>query len=389
MPTADDGAVTAFPADVPTLTDGEITLRAHAMSDVDDVVVQCTDPESVRWTTVPVPYSREDAAGFVGEIVPSGWESDKDLCFAIEAPHPDGVRRFSGSISLRPMGSNVAELAFGLHPAVRGRGVCSRAVKMILDWGFEHRDVELVVWYAHVGNWGSWRVAWANGFSFDGKVAKFLSQRGERHDAWCGSLRREDSREPKHEWHVPPTVESDRLRLRPHNDTDGVRFIERMIDERSRYFGGRYGWANENLPPADKVLLRALEFDARGERYDWTIADRETDELVGEIQLFHLGGLDKTAAELGYSVHPDARGKGVLTEALGMLIDCAFTPKEKGGLGLRRLSLSTAGSNKASRYAAEKAGFTHVATLPDSFPTGRSGFEDETIYAQVNPHWAE
>lgn len=391
-PHADHGVMArifSFPDDVPTLTDGEITLRAHALSDVDDVVVQCTDPESIKWTTVPVPYTREAAVGFVTEVVPSGWVVRKDLCFAIEAPHDDGVRRFSGSIGLRPMESGVAEIAFGLHPAVRGQGVCSRAVKLILDWGFSQPDIELVVWYAHVGNWGSWRVAWANGFSFDGKVAKFLLQRGERHDAWCGSLRKDDTREPKHEWNIPPTIETDRLRLRPHIDADGRRFIEMLVDERSRHFGGRDSLANEDLPPADKVMLRPREADARGERYDWTIADRETDELIGHIQLFQLGGLDKTAAEIGYSVHPDARGKGVLTEALSLLVDCAFADKKQGGLGLRRLSLSTAASNKASRHAAEKADFTHVASHPESFPTGESGFEDETIYARLNPNWPE
>jgi [ribosomal protein S5]-alanine N-acetyltransferase len=377
-----------FPDDVPTLTDGEITLRAHALSDVDEVLVQCADPESIRWTTVPVPYSREDAVGFVTEVVPSGWLTGKDLNFAIEAPHADGVRRFSGSIALRPMDVGVAEIAFGLHPGVRGQGVCSRAVKLILDWGFSRPDVELVVWYANVGNWASWRVAWANGFSYDGKVEKFLVQRGERLDAWCGSLRKDDTREPKHAWHVPPTLETDRIRLRPHRDDDGARFVEMMNDERSRHFAGRNSWAN-NMDPADRVLVRPREFDARGERYDWTIADRETDVLIGQIQLFNLRGLDHTAAEIGYGVHPDSRGKGVLTEALGMLVECAFADKKDGGLGLRRLSLSTAASNKASRYAAEKAGFTHVASQPESFPTGESGFEDETIYALINPKWSE
>ena len=377
-----------FPDDVPTLTNGEITLRAHRQSDVDDIVAQCVDPESIRWTTVPVPYSRADAAGFVTELVPSGWLTRRDLNFAIEAPHADGVRWFSGSIALRPMDIGVAEIAYGLHPGVRGQGVCSRAVKLILDWGFTQPDIELVVWYAYVGNWASWRVAWANGFSFDGKVAKFLPQRGDRHDAWCGSLRKRDTREPKHEWNVPPTVETDRLRLRPHTDADGARFVEMMTDERSRHFAGRDSWVND-MPPANEVLLRPREFDARGERFDWTIADRGTDEFIGHIQLFHLGGLDKTAAEIGYAVHPAARGKGVLTEALGMLVDCAFADKKRGGLGLRRLSLSTAASNKASRHAAEKAGFAHVASHPESFPTGESGFEDETIYALVNPNWTE
>ena len=48
--------------DVPTLTDGAVTLRAHAAADLQRSWEQCQDPESIRWTTVPVPYSHADAA---------------------------------------------------------------------------------------------------------------------------------------------------------------------------------------------------------------------------------------------------------------------------------------------------------------------------------------
>lgn len=378
----------SFPDDVPTLTDGELTLRAHRPEDVDDVLVQCADPESIKWTTVPVPYPREEALKYLTEVVPSGWRDRKDLGFAIEAPHEDGVRRFSGSISLRPFEAGVAEIAFGLHPGARGRGLCGRAVKLILDWGFTQPDIDLVVWYAHPGNFPSWRVAWANGFSYDGKVAKFLVQRGVRLDTWCGSLRADDSREPKHPWHVAPTVESSRLRLRPFTREDGTRFREMMEDDRNRHFAGRSATRAIATTP-EAAAIRIQEANAKGERFDWTIADLASDRFLGHIQLFDLTGLDATAAEIGYGMHPDARGKGVMTETLGMLVTTAFAPKDEGGLGLRRLHLSTALSNTASRYAAEKAGFAHIATHPDAFPSGESGFEDETIYALVNPHWTE
>ena len=54
-----------FPDDVPVLTDGIVTLRAPPLADVGGVLEQCTDPVSQRWTTVPVPYTREDAQRFV------------------------------------------------------------------------------------------------------------------------------------------------------------------------------------------------------------------------------------------------------------------------------------------------------------------------------------
>jgi [ribosomal protein S5]-alanine N-acetyltransferase len=369
--------------DVPVLTDGEVTLRALRLSDVDDVVAQCVDPVSIRWTTVPVPYERAHAVSFVSVIVPEGWRTRTELCFAIESTHPDGQRRFSGSISLRLMRDGIAEIAYGLHPAARGKGVCGRAVKLILDWGFQQPDIDVVVWYAYVGNWASWRVAWANGFTYDGKVPRFLPQRGVRHDTWCGSLRADDDREPKHPWHVPPVLESERLRLRPHREDDAPRYAEILGDERSRHFGG---WRSPlfKLPNLEVVVGRAQEANARGERYDWTIADRDSDVLLGQIQLRNLGGLDETSAGLGYSVHPSARGRGVVTEALGMVVEWAFRSKEAGGLGLRRLELGTAASNKASRHAAEQAGFVHVATHPEAFPIDENVFDDEAIYQRLN-----
>jgi ribosomal-protein-alanine N-acetyltransferase len=375
----------AFPDEVPTLTDGEVTLRAHRLSDVDQVVEQCVDPESVRWTTVPAPYTRDMAVEFVTKSAEEGWAKRSDLMFAIEAEHSDGVRRFSGTCSLRPMGEGVVEVAFGLHPAARGRGVCTRAVKLLLDWGFTQDDIDVVVWYAYVGNWGSRRVAWANGFTFTGTVDKLLRQRGTRTDSWFGSLRKDDSREPKNAWHISPVLESDRLRLRPLRESDADRMDGLLADERTRNFMGRYR-AAEPRDGASKIL-QLLDRDARGERFNWCVADLETDQLIGHVQLHNLGGLDPTTAELGYSVHPDSRGRGVLTEALDLVVDWAFRPLADGGPGFRRLMLGTAASNAASRHAAEKAGFTHVATEPLSFPAGESGFEDSVTYHQLNQRW--
>jgi ribosomal-protein-alanine N-acetyltransferase len=228
-------------------------------------------------------------------------------------------------------------------------------------------------------------VAWATGFTFHGTIKQYLPQRGERLDAWTGSLRKTDDRTPKHKWHVAPVLESGRLRLRPRSHSDGPRLWEALHDERSRHFAGRAPWIRDIQGP-DHLVLRALEANARGERFDWTIADPETDEFIGQIQLFGMGGPDVTKAEVGYSVHPSRRGQGLLTEALGMVVDWAFSP---AGLGLRRLTLITATTNKASRHAAESTGFTHVATEPEAFPTGESGFTDEAIYARINPDWTE
>lgn len=381
MAGTDDGTVD-YPSGVPELTDGVVTLRPYLLDDVPWCVEQCADPDTLTWITVPVPYTRDDAVEWVRRTVPRGWTDQSDLAFAIQAAHPDGVSRYSGGVSLRPRRDGVAEIGFGLHPAVRGQGLCRRAVALLLDWAFAERDVEVALWYAGVGNWRSRRVAWASGFSFDGTIAKFLAVRGVRQDAWAGSLRRGDDRGPKHAWFVPPVLGTPRLRLRPMSDLDADRLAEMINDGRSRHFGGHV-----SLPEEGAALLhRMRERQAVGQSIDWCIADRETDQLLGEVQLFGLDRLDGTEVMPGYVIHPDARGRGVLTEALRAVVEWTFRPVDAGGFGKRRITIETAASNAASRYAALRAGFAHVATVPQAFPM-RDGFDDLVIYQRLNVAW--
>jgi RimJ/RimL family protein N-acetyltransferase len=375
-----------YPDNAPVLTDGEVTLRAYSMDDIEPIIEQCTNPETVAWTTIPHPYSRDDAVNWITKFVPQSWEDGVQREFVIEAEHPDGVRRYSGGISLRPGPDGVAEIGYAVHPAVRGHGVGRRAITLIVDWAFDSLGIEVIVWYAQVGNWASRRLAWRSGFSFDGTIEKYLLQRGERRDAWVGTLRRGDPRRPTTTWYVPPVLETDRLRLRPFADADTGRLGELLNDERSLHFSGRISAARQ--PDGAAALRRAREQCAAGLMLNWCIADRNTDRLLGKIQLFDLEGLDDTEVKPGYAIHPDARGKGILTEALRTLVDWTFRPLSEGGFGRRRITISTAATNAASRHAAEQAGFTHIATIPTAFTVGPTEFDDEVLYQLINPDWA-
>ena len=379
-----DGGM-GYPAEVPQLTDGVVSLRAFTLDDLEGILQQCTDPESVAWTTIPTPYTREDGIAWVTKLVPDGWARGTDLDFAIEAEHPDGVRRYSGGISLRPREDGLAGVGFTVHPAVRGHAICRRALTLLVDWAFTSRGIEVIMWDAYVGNWASRRVAWATGFTFHGTIASYQVQRGTRRDAWFATLRATDSREPKNPWFVPPVLETPRLRLRPYLDADAARLTDLFTDPRGRHFGGR----SERLGPPDGAahILRLRDHCARGTQINWCIADRSSDLLVGHIQLFDLEGLDDTEVKPGYAIHPDARGRGYLTETLIGLADWIFRPAAEGGLGKRLITISTAATNLASRHAASQAGFTHTATHPLSFPIGPTDFDDEVLYQRLNPTW--
>ncbi|MGH3510062.1 MAG: GNAT family N-acetyltransferase [Nocardioidaceae bacterium] len=339
-----------YPQDVPRLSDGTVTLRAHDLDDVPGCMEQSLDPVSRLWTTVPVPYTVDDAHRFIGESIPDGWRTDREWAFAVEA---DG--RYGGTVSLRNREHQRAEIAFGAHPDVRGRGVMERALRLLLDWGFEVHDLRTVLWMANRGNWASRKLAWRLGFAFEGTLHQWLPHRDELVDAWTGQLLRGDARLPRHPWLPVPRIEGEGVVLRAFRAPDAVRLREALSDERATHWLGHLP-----LPfspeAAEGYVEERHEHAARGSGVHFAVADPRTDELLGNVSAFQIR--PGWQAEVGYFAHPDARGRGVIGEAVALLVRHCFVPVEDGGLGLRRLYLLTAVENTASRHVAEVNGFT-------------------------------
>jgi len=348
---------------VPTLTDGVVTLRAHGEDDIPGVVEQCLDPLSQQWTTVPVPYTLDHAKQFVRHAMPGGWTTDVEWAFAIEAVDPaSGEARFGGTVSLRNEGQGRAEVAYGSHPWIRGRGYVERALRLLLAWGFAERGLHTVIWWGNAGNWASRKVAWRLGFSYDGTVRRWLTQRGELLDGWVGTLLRDEEMAPRNPWLDVPRIVGERVVLRMHRPDDASRVLEACTDERTVHWLGQLPqpYTRET---AEEFLRNRPEGMARGTDLHWAIADPGSDALLGVVSLMHIGnGRNDHMAEVGYWAHPDARGRGVMTEAVQLATRHAFVDTDDGGLGLHRLTGFSAVDNTASRHVLEAAGFTQFGT---------------------------
>jgi RimJ/RimL family protein N-acetyltransferase len=365
---------------VPTLTDGVVILRAHTDDDVPACYEQCQDPVSQAWTTVPIPYAMDDARRFVREIMPGGWASDQEWGFAVEAPDADGTLRFAGTVSLRNEGERRAEIAYGSHPWVRGTGHVERALRVLLDWGFRAeadggRGLETVIWWANDGNWASRKVAWRLGFSFAGTVRRWLPQRGRLTDAWVGSLLRDDERVPRTVWLDVPTIEGEQVRLRMHRPDDVDHMHEGATDPRTVYWLGRMPDPYSRDEAASFLAHRSAGM-AAGTDLHWMLADPESDALLGTVSLMHIA---EGMTEVGYWAHPDARGRGLMTEAVRMACRHAVIDVEDGGLGLHRVYATVAVDNLASRHVLEAAGFSLIGTERRSVLV-RDGMHDGAAY---------
>jgi RimJ/RimL family protein N-acetyltransferase len=357
----------------PTLTDGTVTLRAHRADDVQGSFEQCQDPVSQRWTTVPVPYTLENARAFVTRTMPGGWADGTSWGFAVEV---DG--RYAGTVELRDEGEGRLEVAFGSHPWIRGRGAMKRAVRLLVDWGFADRQARVIVWRADKGNWASRKLAWRLGFRIEGMIRAALPQRGHLRDAWVGTLLATDDREPAGEWLEVPVIEADGFRLRPWRDSDVPRIVEACCDERTQT------WLGTLPDPYDESeALRWFEHQAEsratGRAVAWAVADQEHDRALGSISYFNY--TRGTELEIGFWAHPDARGRGVTTRAMGELVRYAFED-----LGIRRVMAGAAVDNAASRHVIEANGLSAWGTERLGTVV-RSGRADCVFYDLLVEEW--
>jgi RimJ/RimL family protein N-acetyltransferase len=342
-----------YPSDVPTLRDGDVTLRAHRPEDATGSLEQCLDPLSRQWTTVPLTYTLDDAKRFVTQAMPGGWADDTEWGFAVEALDAEGVARYAGTISLRNEREGRAEVAYGSHPWVRGTGVMERALRLLLRWGFEERQLQTVIWWANRGNWASRKVAWRLGFTFEGSLRRWLPQRGELLDGWVGTLLAGDPTHPTTRWYDVPRLVGDGVVLRTHTDADVPRIVEGCRDPLVS------GWIGQIPAPFDegdaRRWLESLgERHASGTAVTWAVADADTDALIGTVDLFDVRpGRD---AEIGYWLHPEGRGRGVALQMCRLVLRHAFVPEDDGGLGLQRVRAVAAEDNTASRRVLERSG---------------------------------
>lgn len=359
-----------------------VLLRPHTESDIPGIVDQCTDAQSRAWSTVPEPYTRDDAERFLEQVVRAGWEAGTSFHFAIADPATD---EFLGSINLHTPGharaaSDTMEIGYGLRELARGRRAASTATRAVLDWGFDQLGLNTVLWQALVGNWASRRVAWSAGFRVEGQLRDWRDQRGRRSDAWLGSIRRADPRRPAHPW-FEPAVLLGSWALRPFRKSDVPAVTEACADPVTQHWLGHmpspYG------PDDAREFIRTRDDEhASGRGLYWAVAEPETDRCVASIGIGSVN-VANGSAEVGYWVHPEARGRGVATSSLRAVVRHAALPTEDGGLGLHRLILRAATANEASARVAEKVGFERVGIERAFGRLGDGSMADHLLYDVV------
>lgn len=170
-----------------------------------------------------------------------------------------------------------------------------------------------------------------------------------------------------------PVLETARLTLRPTAMEDFPRWAELMADpETARFIGG------VQAPAATWRAMTSMAgaWSLTGVAM-FSVIERETGRWVGRIGPWQP--LDWPGTEVGWSLHPDAHGKGYAMEAAVASIDYAFEV-----LGWSEVIHCIDPDNVPSQKLAERLGSTNrgPGTLPAPFETARVD-----IWGQSRDQW--
>ena len=176
-------------------------------------------------------------------------------------------------------GENAVEISFATHPAHRGRGVITRAVRLALGHAFDS-GAEVAFWHALVGNYGSRKVAWRLGFRISGPVTNVVE--GAVREFWTGRLLAGEPMEPFTRWLTAPTIEGDGLGSVPSATTT------RRRCRRARRCGGRLLGGLPTPESFAESLLAQRDRSAAGSALSIAVADAATDALLGGVDLTRL-----------------------------------------------------------------------------------------------------
>ncbi|MEO5980745.1 MAG: GNAT family N-acetyltransferase [Pedococcus sp.] len=150
-----------------------------------------------------------------------------------------------------------------------------------------------------------------------------------------------------------PVLTGDLVTLRQHRDTDADGVFERAVDPLARHFTMvpleytremALGYATEFTAPSAEQICWAIEVDGA---------------YAGSIDL-RIMAVDAGAGSLGFATHQDFRGRGVMSEAVRVVVRHAFDE-----LGFASVRWEAHVGNWGSAKTIWRAGFPVPTFVPD------------------------
>ena len=292
------------------LTDGEILLRRAVPSDAPAIAEVYNEADIRHWMLwEPEVIDESEALANIARSE-EAWAEGSWAVFRIVV---DG--RVVGGANLHFLPYDVAEASYFLRASARGRGIGTRALLLVTDWGFRERRQARVFLRCHPENHASVALAERAGFTYEGL---------ERQSAAYPDGHRFDSR-------VYSMLPAERLALRPATPDDADFLTDTAIEATRDQ--GRF--------PEDVDLA-----EYRAGFRDWTL-EQLRDEVPGSVTSVvtaygaDVGRLrvvrtDELLELAGLQLLPDHQGRGLGTRIIRDLMAEAAANRRAFGLSVEK-----------------------------------------------------
>ncbi len=173
-----------------------------------------------------------------------------------------------------------------------------------------------------------------------------------------------------------PVITTERLTLRQPSQDDAEPWYFLRSDPQVLQYINRE--PAKDVQEVRDLISRVCEGIEKGDSIAWTVTMRDKPDMIGSISFWRMQK-EHYRAEIGYVLHPDLHGKGLMSEAAAAIVDYGFRVMK-----LHSIEAHINPANKASRYLLEKLGFVREAYFRENF-FYNGDFLDSAVYSLINP----
>lgn len=179
-------------------------------------------------------------------------------------------------------------------------------------------------------------------------------------------------------WRIFPQLETARLVLREIIPVDAEDLFRIFSDEETmRYWSCR---PFTSIDQARGLINGLTEVARRGIGIHWAITLRGDDRMIGKCG-YNEWRKEHRRADISYIVAREHQGKGIVSEALGVMLDYGFNY-----MNLHSVEAGVTPGNDASTRMLQRLGFRLEGHLRENFLTD-GGFVDSLIYSLLRRDW--
>lgn len=169
-----------------------------------------------------------------------------------------------------------------------------------------------------------------------------------------------------------PILTTERLVLRQINESDVNEILFLRSDERvMRYIDKAPA---ETLDDAYEFIRKIADLEEKADAVTWAICQKGDTKLIGTIVFWNIQK-EHYRAEVGYNLHPDYWGKGIMQEALQVVLDYGFRVMK-----LHSIEANVNPGNAASIKLLERNNFVREAYFKENYYFNGK-FLDTAIYS--------